>query len=116
MSDTTIPLIDTVIPSGEPWMGVVRAGHLFRIVDLEGNQAADTLFYNADDPADRYSAQDTIRAQGGLYLTTGTRLVSTRGHTLLTITADTCGCYYPASSTCLQFTKAGVFGEQQLER
>ena len=53
-------------------MGVVRAGQLLRIVDLEGNQAVDTLFYNATDPHEHYSAQDTIRAQGNIYLTTGT--------------------------------------------
>ena len=41
---------------------------MFRIVDLEGNQAVDTLFYNADDPEERYSAIDTIRRQGNLYL------------------------------------------------
>ena len=34
--------IDTVVPSGEPWMGAVRRGGTFRIVDLEGNQAVDT--------------------------------------------------------------------------
>ena len=45
-----------VVPAGEYWMHVVRKGETLRIVDLEGNQAADTLFYNADDPAERYSA------------------------------------------------------------
>ena len=50
-----------------------RAARSFRIVDLEGNQAVDTLFYNAHDPDERYSACDTIRAQGSIYLTTGTR-------------------------------------------
>jgi uncharacterized protein YcgI (DUF1989 family) len=38
---------DAIVPSGEPWLGVVRAGQVLRIVDLEGNQAVDTLFYNA---------------------------------------------------------------------
>ncbi len=57
-------MIDAVVPAGEPWMGVVRRGQRFRIVDLEGNQAVDTLFYNADDTAEHYSAQNTIRAQG----------------------------------------------------
>ncbi len=46
------------------WAHEIRRGQTFRIVDLEGNQAADTLFYNLHDPADRYSAQDTIREQG----------------------------------------------------
>ena len=57
-------------------MHVVRKGETFRILDLEGNQAADTLFFNADDPAERYSAMDTIREQGNMYLSTGTNLMS----------------------------------------
>ena len=51
-------------------------------------------------PADRYSAQDTIREQGVLYLTTGTKLISTRGHVLLTITADTCGRHDTLGGAC----------------
>jgi urea carboxylase-associated protein 1 len=88
------------LPAGEPWMHGIKAGQTLRIVDLEGNQAADTLFYNAHDPAERYSAQDTIRAQGALYLGAGTRLLSTRGNVLLTITADTCGRHDTLGGAC----------------
>jgi urea carboxylase-associated protein 1 len=89
-----------VIPAGEPWIHEIRAGQYFRIVDLHGNQAVDTLFYNAHDYADRYSAQDTIRAQANLYLTTGTRLISTGGTVLLTIVADTCGRHDTLGGAC----------------
>jgi hypothetical protein len=89
-----------VIPAGEPWMREIRAGQVFRIVDLHGNQAVDTLFYNAHDYSDRYSAQDTIRAQANLYLTTGTRLISTGGTVLLTIVADTCGRHDTVGGAC----------------
>jgi len=89
-----------VIPAGEPWIHEVRAGQYLRIVDLRGNQAVDTLFYNARDYSDRYSAQDTIRAQGNLYLTTGTRLMSTGGTVLLTIVADTCGRHDTLGGAC----------------
>ena len=96
--DPAEAVYDFILPAGEPWAREVLRGQTIRIVDLEGNQAADTLFYN--DPADRYSVQDTIRAQGALYLTTGTRLVSTRGNTLLTITADTCGQHDTLGGAC----------------
>ena len=89
-----------VVPAGEPWIRVVHRGQYFRIVDLEGNQAADTLFYNAHDYSDRYSAQDTIRAQQNVYLTTGTRLISTEGNVLLTIVADTCGRHDTLGGAC----------------
>jgi urea carboxylase-associated protein 1 len=89
-----------VIPAGEPWAREIGKGQYFRIVDLNGNQAADTLFYNAHDYSDRYSAQDTIREQGNLYLTTGTRLMSNAGNVLLTIVADTCGRHDTLGGAC----------------
>ena len=55
-----------------------EARQVFRILDLEGNQAVDTLFYRSDDPEERYSAQDTIRAQRNLYLSAGSVLLSSR--------------------------------------
>jgi uncharacterized protein len=89
-----------VVPAGEPWIHEIRRGQILRIVDLHGNQAVDTLFYNAHDYADRYSAQDTIRAQRNIYLTAGTRLISTAGNTLLTIVADTCGRHDTLGGAC----------------
>ena len=88
------------VPAGEPWVHELLRGQILRIVDLRGNQAADTLFYNAHDYADRYSAQDTIREQSNIYLTTGSRLMSTRGTHLLTITADTCGRHDTLGGAC----------------
>jgi urea carboxylase-associated protein 1 len=89
-----------VIPAGEPWIHEIRKGQYFRIVDLGGNQAVDTLFYNAHDYADRFSAQDTIREQRNIYLTTGTRLMSTFGTVLMTIVADTCGRHDTLGGAC----------------
>ncbi|MGR9086801.1 MAG: urea amidolyase associated protein UAAP2 [Gammaproteobacteria bacterium] len=91
---------DFVLPAGEPWLHTIRKGQTFRIQDLEGNQAVDTLFYNAVDHGDRYSASDTIRRQGSIYLTTGTRLMSSEGRVLLTIVADTCGRHDTLGGAC----------------
>lgn len=89
-----------VIPAGEAWIREIRRGQYFRIVDLHGNQAVDTLFYNANDCADRYSAQDTIRVQRNIYLMTGTRLMSSGGTVLMTIVADTCGRHDTLGGAC----------------
>ena len=89
-----------VIPAGESWIHPIAKGQTFRIVDLEGNQAVDTLFYDAHDYADRYDFQNTIRAQGNIYLTTGSRLMSSGGNVLLTITADTCGRHDTLGGAC----------------
>ena len=75
-------------------------GQTLRIVDLEGNQAVDTLFYNADDPAERYSAVDTIRAQGNVYLSVGSQLRSTSGNVMLEIVADTVGRHDTLGGAC----------------
>ena len=98
--DPAAALYRQVILAGDHWSREVKRGQVIRLVDLEGNQAADTLFYDAHDPANRYSAADTIRHQAALYLTTGTRLVSTRGDVLLTLTADTCGRHDTLGGAC----------------
>src|ERR1700746_397610 len=89
-----------VISAGAPWTYEIKKGGYLRIVDLEGNQAVDTLCYNAHDYSDRYSAQDTIQEQRNIYLTTGTKLMSTAGTVLLTIVADTCGRHDTLGGAC----------------
>jgi urea carboxylase-associated protein 1 len=89
-----------VVDAGLGYSHVVRRGQTLRIVDLDGNQAVDTLFYNAHDPSERYSAADTIVAQRNLYLTTGTQLMSSEGNVLLTIVADTCGRHDTLGGAC----------------
>jgi hypothetical protein len=91
---------DEIVPAGEPWMATVTAGQMLRIVDLEGNQAVDTLFYNTNDTEERYSAVDTIRGQRGIYLTTGSVLRSNLGATMLTIVEDTCGRHDTLGGAC----------------
>lgn len=89
-----------IVPAGDYFMKVVKKGQTFRILDIEGNQAADTLFYNADDPSERYSAVDTIREQGNVYLTAGTKLLSNECNPMLEIVADTCGRHDTLGGAC----------------
>jgi urea carboxylase-associated protein 1 len=91
---------DTVLGSGLGFSHIVQRGQTLRIVDLEGNQAVDTLFFSAADPLERYSAVDTIREQGAVYLTTGSPLMSTEGNVLLNIVADTCGRHDTLGGAC----------------
>jgi urea carboxylase-associated protein 1 len=105
-------LLDVEIAAGDGWTGILPAGSRFRIVDLHGNQAVDTLFYDAHDYANRYSAVDTIREQGAVYLTTGSTLVSTRLDPLVTITADTCGRHDTIGGACAQESNVVRYGPQ----
>jgi urea carboxylase-associated protein 1 len=102
--------IDVVIPPGDGWIGEVPAGWRLRITDLHGNQAVDTLLYDAHDYANRYSAVDTVREQGAVYLTTGSRLLSVDGDLLATIVEDTCGRHDTLGGACAKESNVVRYG------
>lgn len=93
-------ILREVINAGDYYIGIVKAGETFRFLDLEGNQAADVLFFNANNPTERYSAMDTIREQGNIYLTTESQLRSNFNNVMLTIVADTCGRHDTLGGAC----------------
>jgi len=93
-------IIDEICAAGEPWTQIIKQGQIFRIVDLEGNQAVDTLFYNAHYAVERYSTTQTICTQNNLYLTNGSKLYSNFGNVMLTIIADTCGRHDTLGGAC----------------
>src|SRR3990167_8109487 len=92
----------STIAAGEPFLKEVKSGQTLRLLDLEGNQAVDTLFFSAANPRERYDVQRTLRKQMSVYLTTGTVLYSNLGNPLLTITADTCGRHDTLGGACAQ--------------
>lgn len=99
------------VPAGDGWTGELRMGETLRIVDLHGNQAVDTLFFDAHDYANRYSAVDTIRAQGSAYLGAGSRLLAVDGRPLVTIVEDTCGRHDTLGGACSQEANVVRYGE-----
>ncbi|WP_370601456.1 urea amidolyase associated protein UAAP2 [Pseudomonas nitroreducens] len=92
----------TLIPAGEPSLTELKAGQTLRILDLEGNQAVDTLFFSAANPRERYDVQRTLRKQGQVYLSAGSVLWSNLGNPMLTIVADTCGRHDTLGGACAQ--------------
>ncbi len=98
--DPKTAVLNQICIAGDPWMAEVKKGQIFRILDLEGNQAVDTLFYSVANPEERYSAVDTIVRQRQLYLTSGSVLYSSEGHAMLTIVADTCGRHDTIGGAC----------------
>lgn len=93
-------VLDHTVPAGEPYLLAISRGQTLRIVDCEGNQAVDVIFYNGSDGAEHYSATETLLRQGGIYLTTGTVLYSDLGNPMLTIVADTCGRHDTLGGAC----------------
>jgi urea carboxylase-associated protein 1 len=103
-------VLDEVVEARAPWSGVVARGRTLRIIDLGGNQAVDCILYRADDPSERYSAPDTIAAQGNIFLTTGSRLLSGEGAVMMVITADTCGRHDTIGGACSQESNTLRYG------
>jgi urea carboxylase-associated protein 1 len=93
-------LHDEIVPARAPWRRPVRKGQTLRIVDLEGNQSADFLAYNLHDQAERYSAQDTIAAQGNIFLRAGAVLLSNEGAPMMTITATNVAYHDTIGGAC----------------
>jgi urea carboxylase-associated protein 1 len=93
-------ILDQAVPARAPWDAVVRKGQTLRIVDLEGNQAVDFLMYALADDAERYSAQDTVAAQGNLFLRTGSVLLSNEGAPMATVTGTSVAYHDTIGGAC----------------
>jgi uncharacterized protein len=99
-SESARVILDAEIPARTPWSAIIRKGQTLRIVDSHGQQAVDTLFYRADDPGERFSGQETLRAQGSAYVGIGTRIMSNEGRTMLRVVADSCGLHDTSAGAC----------------
>ncbi|MBV4416519.1 urea amidolyase associated protein UAAP2 [Clostridium tyrobutyricum] len=93
-------IYDETLLAGDGWMYELKKGQTFRIVDLGGNQAVDTTFYDLSNPQDHYGAITTITMQENIYLTTGSILRTESGKPILEITADTCGRHDTLGGAC----------------
>lgn len=100
------------IPANRPWSGLVKQGQTIRIIDSYGQQAIDTLLYNAADTAERYSSQDTMRVQNGAYIEKGTQLISSEGNVMATIVAATSGRHDTNAGCCSRESNTVRFGHE----
>lgn len=91
---------DETVPARAPWIHLIKSGQTLRIIDLEGNQAVDFLAYNAHDDVERYSAQDTIAAQGNIFLREGSILRSNEGAAMLTVTSTAVAYHDTIGGAC----------------
>ncbi len=98
------------IPAERPWSGIIRKGQTSRIEDTYGQQAIDTIFYNAADHGERYASQDTMRMNGLAYFSTGAQIISSEGRLMLTVTADTAGRHDTCAGCCSVESNTVRFG------
>jgi urea carboxylase-associated protein 2 len=90
MSDLEL-ILDEPLRGGQMWSRVLRRGQTLRLTDVEGGAAVAALFYNAEEPSERYNMPDTLKAQHIARLTAGYVLYSDMGRVLCSITADSVG-------------------------
>jgi uncharacterized protein len=109
-------LQDEHVPARAPWSALLPAGSHLTIVDLQGNQAVDFLAYNAADTAERYSAADTIAAQGNIFLATGSVLRTNEGRPLLTLVADEVGRHDTIGGACSKESNSLRYGHHTVHQ
>jgi urea carboxylase-associated protein 1 len=107
---------DEIVAACAPWSAVVKAGQQLQIIDVNGNQAVDTLFYAAHDHAIRYSAQATVLGQGNIFLTTGSVLRAADGTALMTIVADEVGNHDTIAGACSKESNTLRYGHHTVHQ
>jgi uncharacterized protein len=85
----TSALRQETIPGGWYWSVRLRRGTALRLANPHGTHGVSALFWNADDPSERYNAADTVKVQWTTRLTTGLVLLSDMGRVLMSVIADT---------------------------
>jgi uncharacterized protein len=89
MSDQLI--LEEPLRGGQMWSRVLGRGQTLRLTDVEGGAAVAALFYNFEEPSERYNMPDTLKAQQIARLTAGFVLYSDMGRVLCSVTEDTVG-------------------------
>ncbi len=108
-------IYNEVVNAGDGWLHELLPGQTFRILDLEGNQAVDTTFYDAENPEDHYSAIQTIVQQKNIYLTTGSILRAESGKPLLEITADLTGRHDTLGGACSSQSNTVRYAREKID-
>lgn len=108
-------IYNEVLEAGKGWMHELKKGQCFRILDIEGNQAVDTTFYDLHNPQDHFGAIQTIVAQKNIYLTTGSILRAESGEPLLEITADLTGRHDALDGACSSQSNTVRYAREKID-
>lgn len=95
MHDSPPLLWEEVLQPGATWSHVLKRGTALRLTDLEGDANVGAIFYNFDNPTERYNNPDTLKAQHIARLTRDFVLYSDMGRILCSIIDDTVGWHDP---------------------
>jgi uncharacterized protein len=82
---------------GTHWSSVLRRGTRLRLTASGDATNVAALFFNSEQPLERYNMADTLKAQHTAHLTRGHVCYSDMGRILCSIVADSCGWHDPLS-------------------
>ncbi len=112
MSDV---LFEDRVPGGATWSHVLKRGTALRITDPEGRANVGALFYNWEQPVERYNMPDTLKAQHIARLSRGDVLYSDMGRILCSITEDSVGWHDPLSGCSNAALVRSTYGEARYQ-
>ena len=95
-----MPLYSHIVKAKQPWSGQIKQGQVLTIKDTHGQQAVDFLCYDADNTIDRYSATNTVKIQGNIYVGKDTVLYADSGKALMKVLEDTIGRHDTGYGCC----------------
>ena len=84
------PMWEVPLRGAAHWSGVLRRGMSLRLTAMGAHANLAALFYNHEQPLERYNMADTLKAQHTAFLTAGCVCYSDMGRILCSITADDC--------------------------
>ena len=88
---------------------------MLTIKDTFGQQAVDFLCYDADNTSDRYSATNTVKVQGNVFVGKGTVLYADSGKPLLRVIKDTVGKHDTIYGCCSNANNKLRYGAETTE-
>jgi urea carboxylase-associated protein 2 len=84
-------VLEEPLRGGQMWSRILKRGERLRLTDVEGGASVAALFFNAEQPLERYNMPDTLKAQHIARLTAGNVLFSDMGRVLCSIVEDSLG-------------------------
>jgi urea carboxylase-associated protein 2 len=98
---------EALVEGGKHWSFTLRAGTQLRLIDTLGGANVGMLFYNPQNPLERYNAPDTLKCQHTFKLTRGHCLYSDMGRIFCSIVEDTVGWH---DTVCGNITREMIAG------
>jgi urea carboxylase-associated protein 2 len=106
---------ETSVEGGKHWSFILRSGMQLRMIDCRGGANVGMLFFNPQNPLERYNAPDTLKCQHTFKLTKGHCLYSDMGRIFCSIVEDSVGWHDTVCGTTTRRLVAERWGERSYQ-